>query len=183
ASIHGTNTAADTAEKNRIQQQEQFERKQAYDEYIAKNKPVGSFVDIEGYRRIEFADGSSMRSLGEDGQPIKVQQSGSSAVKQLEYQEKALSFEEAATSAKEAATLARTLADDSEGLSKTAGGWGVMAKIPGTDARSYSQQVETLKSQVFLNQVEKMKGMGALTDAEGARLEKAIASLDINLNK
>lgn len=61
------------------QNKQQFERRQAYDEYIAKNKPIGSFVDIEGYRRFEFADGSSMPVLGEDGQPIKMQVKGNQA--------------------------------------------------------------------------------------------------------
>ena len=42
--------------------------------------------------------------------------------------------------------------------------------------------VETLKSNVFLQQVGLMKGMGALTDAEGARLEKSIAALDLSLS-
>lgn len=179
ASIYATDTAASTADKNRAQQQEQFDANL----YVQQNKPLDYFTAADGTRYAVYPGGRGIPVSGPTGEPVKVQQSGSSAVKQLEYQEKALSFEEAATSAREAATLARTLADDSEGLSKTAGGWGVMAKIPGTDARSYSQQVETLKSQVFLNQVEKMKGMGALTDAEGARLEKAIASLDINLSK
>jgi len=57
-----------------------------------------------------------------------------------------------------------------------------MRNIPGTDEQAFSQKLETLKSQVFLTQVEKMKGMGALTDMEGQRLEKSIASLDANLD-
>jgi hypothetical protein len=80
ASIYSTDVGADTADKNRAQQQNQFELKQAFDEYVAKNKPVGTFTDIEGYRRVEFADGSSMRSIGEDGKPIKVQAQGQGGV-------------------------------------------------------------------------------------------------------
>ena len=74
ASIYSTDTAADTADKNRAQQQSQFEAKQAYDAYLLKNKPVNTFTDINGYRRHEFADGSSMVVQDENGQPVKAQQ-------------------------------------------------------------------------------------------------------------
>ncbi len=76
ASIYSTGTAADTADKNRAQRQSQFEAKQAYDAYLLKNKPVNTFTDINGYRRHEFADGSSMVVQDENGQPVKAQQAG-----------------------------------------------------------------------------------------------------------
>lgn len=65
---------------------------------------------------------------------------------------------------------------------------GVLAgKIPGTARKDLEQQIETLQSQQFLSQLAALKstgngssGMGALSDSEGARLTKAIASLDIN---
>jgi hypothetical protein len=52
------------------------------------------------------------------------------------------------------------------------------ALIPGTDAKDFRAKVDTLKSQQFLNQAKDLKGMGALSDAEGARIERAVASLD-----
>lgn len=53
----------------------------------------------------------------------------------------------------------------------------------GTDAADFRNEVETLKSQNFLAEVRKMKdggpsGLGSLTEAEGAKLESAIARLD-----
>jgi hypothetical protein len=36
-----------------------------------------------------------------------------------------------------------------------------------------------LESQAFLSQVEKMRGLGALTEKEGARLVNALASLSL----
>lgn len=50
--------------------------------------------------------------------------------------------------------------------------------LPGSDAQTVKAKIETLKSQSFLNEVEKMKGLGALTEAEGQRLVSAIGSLD-----
>lgn len=65
------------------------------------------------------------------------------------------------------------------GLSKGTGAGGdFMAWFNGSDAADFRAQVDTLKSQQFLSSVAGMKGTGALSDAEGARLERAIASLD-----
>jgi hypothetical protein len=43
----------------------------------------------------------------------------------------------------------------------------------------YQETINTLKSQVFLTQIPKMKGLGALTGPEGARLETALKSLSL----
>jgi hypothetical protein len=54
----------------------------------------------------------------------------------------------------------------------------VLGYVPGTDAKDFRAKLDTLKSQQFLTQAKEMKGMGALSDAEGARIERAVASLD-----
>jgi hypothetical protein len=54
----------------------------------------------------------------------------------------------------------------------------LLSFIPGTDAKDFRAKLDTLKSQQFLAQAKEMKGMGALSDAEGARIERAVASLD-----
>lgn len=65
------------------------------------------------------------------------------------------------------------------GLSSIGSGVGKLwAMLPGTDAKDIRSMVDTLKSQQFLSAAKDMKGMGALSDAEGARIERAIASLD-----
>ena len=50
--------------------------------------------------------------------------------------------------------------------------------VPGSDARGFAAQLETLKSQVFLPEVQKMQGMGALSNAEGQKISAAFAALD-----
>lgn len=55
---------------------------------------------------------------------------------------------------------------------------GITSYLPGSEAQTVKAKIETLKSQSFLNEVEKMKGLGALTEAEGQRLVSAIGSLD-----
>jgi hypothetical protein len=47
------------------------------------------------------------------------------------------------------------------------------------DVADFEEQVASLESQAFLSQVEKMRGLGALTEKEGARLVNALASLSL----
>jgi len=50
--------------------------------------------------------------------------------------------------------------------------------IPGTNAAGFASQLETFKAQVFLPQVQALKGMGALSDAEGKKMSAAVGALD-----
>lgn len=52
-----------------------------------------------------------------------------------------------------------------------------LSMIPGTDAAGFAAQLETFKAQTFLPQVQALKGMGALSDAEGKKLEAAVGAL------
>jgi hypothetical protein len=52
------------------------------------------------------------------------------------------------------------------------------ANIPGTDAYAFKVLSERLKSLLTLDQIKIMKGMGALSDTEGRRLEMAGSILD-----
>lgn len=55
---------------------------------------------------------------------------------------------------------------------------GVASMIPGTDAAGFASQLETFKAQTFIPQVAALKGMGALSDAEGKKLTAAVGALD-----
>lgn len=52
--------------------------------------------------------------------------------------------------------------------------------IPGSPAADARALVETVKSQAFLAGIVQMKGQGALSDAEGAKISTAIANLSDN---
>ena len=54
----------------------------------------------------------------------------------------------------------------------------VLSNIPGTNAAGFASQLETFKAQTFLPQVAALKGMGALSDAEGKKLTAAVGALD-----
>lgn len=49
--------------------------------------------------------------------------------------------------------------------------------IPGTDAADTAALVDTLKSQGFMSGIQQMKGMGALSNAEGQKVMDAIGNL------
>lgn len=53
------------------------------------------------------------------------------------------------------------------------GGW----VVPGTDAADFNAELDAMKAQVFLPMVQSMKGMGALSNAEGEKLTAAIGAL------
>ncbi|WDA37867.1 hypothetical protein [Sphingobium sp. YC-XJ3] len=53
------------------------------------------------------------------------------------------------------------------------GGW----VVPGTDAADFNAELDAMKAQVFLPMVQSMKGMGALSDAEGMKLTASIGAL------
>lgn len=55
---------------------------------------------------------------------------------------------------------------------------GKLPTITGTSADAESA-IETLKSQVFLQQIKNMKGMGALSEKEGDRLAASVANLSL----
>jgi hypothetical protein len=51
----------------------------------------------------------------------------------------------------------------------------------GTNAAGFESELEAMKAQVFLPMVQSMKGMGALSNAEGDKLTAAIGSLNQNM--
>ena len=50
--------------------------------------------------------------------------------------------------------------------------------IPGTAAYGFGKQLETFKAQTFVPMVSALKGMGALSDAEGKKLTDSVGALD-----
>jgi hypothetical protein len=59
------------------------------------------------------------------------------------------------------------------------GGW----VMPGTDAADFTAELDAMKAQVFLPMVQSMKGMGALSNAEGQKLTDAIGALSPKMSE
>lgn len=50
--------------------------------------------------------------------------------------------------------------------------------VPGSDEYDFDEQLTTLKSKQFLATIQNMRGLGALSDAEGKKVESALAALN-----
>lgn len=79
ASRYATDTTAATADKNRAQDAQQFSQKQQLDEWLAKNKPIGTEMGNDGYMYAIFPGGKGVRISDERGTPIQAQPKGAGA--------------------------------------------------------------------------------------------------------
>lgn len=57
------------------------------------------------------------------------------------------------------------------------------AMVPGTRSADFRAELDAMKAQVFLPMVQSMKGMGALSNAEGEKLTAAIGALDMRMSE
>lgn len=58
-----------------------------------------------------------------------------------------------------------------------------MGSIPGTDAKDFAANLATFKAQTFVPMVSALKGMGALSDAEGKKLAESVGALDPSVSE
>lgn len=64
------------------------------------------------------------------------------------------------------------------GLPRSVGLVGALPTLPGSDSANFQAELNTFQSQAFLPMVAQLKGMGALSDAEGKKLTAAVGALD-----
>jgi hypothetical protein len=64
------------------------------------------------------------------------------------------------------------------GLHRSVGVMGVFPTSPGSDSANFQAELNTFQSQAFVPMVAQLKGMGALSDAEGKKLTAAVGALD-----
>lgn len=67
---------------------------------------------------------------------------------------------------------------DHPGRATGSGASSFLGSIPGTNAREFQIEVERLKAGAFLTAIDQLKGMGALSNAEGQTATAAVAALD-----
>lgn len=53
-----------------------------------------------------------------------------------------------------------------------------LSAIPGTEAKGFQANLDTFKAQTFIPMVAALKGMGALSDAEGKKLSESVGALN-----
>lgn len=70
------------------------------------------------------------------------------------------------------------------GAKGVSSGFGLLDEpVSGTEAASVAGMIETLQSKNFMNSIQQMKGMGALSDAEGKKVASAIESLNPSMKE
>lgn len=73
--------------------------------------------------------------------------------------------------------------EQSPGLSKAVGIRSAFPTVPGSDAANFEATLDTFKAQTFLPMVQSLKGMGALSDAEGKKLSDAVGALSPKMSE
>ncbi|HIH9051949.1 TPA: phage DNA ejection protein [Escherichia coli] len=73
--------------------------------------------------------------------------------------------------------------EQSPGLSKAVGISSAFPTVPGSDAANFEARLDTFKAQTFLPMVQSLKGMGALSDAEGKKLSDAVGALSPKMSE
>lgn len=97
----------------------------------------------------------------------------------MERLEKVNKFASASQTAANTAKLAAEIANDPYLSYYTGGYWNkAMRSLPGTNEYNFHQKVKTLESQAFLIGAEGLKGLGAMTETEGAKVTVALANLN-----
>lgn len=73
--------------------------------------------------------------------------------------------------------------EQSPGLSKAVGIRSAFPTVPGSDAANFEARLDIFKAQTFLPMVQSLKGMGALSDAEGKKLSDAVGALSPKMSE
>ena len=68
------------------------------------------------------------------------------------------------------------------GLERSVGGYSAFPTMPGSDSANFQSELDTFQSQAFLPMVAQLKGMGALSDAEGKKITAAVGALNTKMS-
>jgi len=64
------------------------------------------------------------------------------------------------------------------GLPRSVGLYSKVPTVPGSNSANFQAELDTFQSQAFIPMVSQLKGMGALSDAEGKKLTAAVGALN-----
>jgi len=180
----------------------QFEtqqNQQKIDETIRSNR-AGESIQIRGQnisaqnaalsreiQRAELQDKVLDRQIARETNTLKLEELRQ---KQVDVQQKAAVARSDRQAAAQGAVDAFSTALDSlseieqsPGLSKAVGVRSAFPTIPGSDAANFEARLDTFKAQTFLPMVQSLKGMGALSDAEGKKLSDAVGALSPKMSE
>lgn len=124
--------------------------------------------------------------MGDNGQPVYMP--SSQAVGKQPFTAQSLKQEQAAAQKDQQRQQAElssqqvldqaALLNAHPGRQAATGASSFLSKIPGTQAKGFQANLDTFKAQTFVPMVSALKGMGALSDAEGKKLSDSVGALD-----
>ncbi|MFY7027305.1 hypothetical protein ACOUI4_19490 [Acinetobacter baumannii] len=176
ASRYATDTAAATADKNRIQDKILEEQKLAME-----RGEFETMTGTDGKAYAVYKDGRVEPLLLKSGEAFTPQPKGTNKETQLQMikrKESAQNHVSASAQAASGATLAANIANRYVQGGYNPAKFALESKIPGTEAYGIAKDLESLKSNAFLSRADQMRGLGALTETEGARLISSVSPLD-----
>lgn len=176
ASRYATDTAAETSDKNRIQDKILAEQKIALE-----RGDFETMTGTDGKAYAVYKDGRVEPLLLKSGEAFTPQPKGAGKETQLQMikrKESAQNHVSASTQAASGATLAANIANRYVQGGYNPAKFALESKIPGTEAYGIAKDLESLKSNAFLSRADQMRGLGALTETEGARLISSVSPLD-----
>lgn len=178
ATMRGQDITADTAEKNRIQQDKQFQKNFEYQAQQDELKNgQGELKEYGGKVYLVYKNGDFRPAIGADGQQIMAQPK-ETQLQVIKRKESAQNHASASAQASSGATLAANIANRYVQGDYNPAKFALESKIPGTEAYGIAKDLESLKSNAFLSRADQMRGLGALTETEGARLISSVSPLD-----
>lgn len=147
-------------------------------------------ADTAAYRQQALDQSSQLFYEGQDRQDarqqatITAQQATKGRETMQQGVDRQLNAQQAATMAQSAARASQAAASLilHKGLDSGTGLTALSGKIPSTDAKAFQTDLENLKSQLFMPMIQQMRGMGALSNAEGAKVEAAVQNLDPSIS-
>ncbi|WP_269522049.1 hypothetical protein [Acinetobacter baumannii] len=176
ASRYATDTAAATADKNRIQDKILAEQKLAME-----RGEFETMTGTDGKAYAVYKDGRVEPLLLKSGEAFTPQPKGTNKETQLQMikrKESAQNHASASAQAASGATLAANIANRYVQGGYNPAKFALESRIPGTEAYGIAKDLESLKSNAFLSRSDQMRGLGALTETEGARLISSVSPLD-----
>ena len=139
-------------------------------------------------RESQYRLQAPIQVMGTDGKPVYVERDKAIGMQPYSAAQEAKDVAKV-QSQKQAEISAQQVLDQAQGLfmhpGRTAAtglsSW--RSSIPGTEAKDFKANLETFKAQTFVPMVQALKGMGALSDAEGRKLTESVGTFDTSVSE
>ena len=139
-------------------------------------------------RESQYRLQAPIQVMGADGKPMYVERDQAIGKQPYSAAQEAKDVEKV-KSQKQAEISAQQVLDQAQGLfmhpGRTAAtglsSW--RSIVPASEAKDFKANLETFKAQTFVPMVQALKGMGALSDAEGRKLTESVGTFDTSVSE